>query len=111
MTIKYDAREAEQVAVSPMEPRGYHLQISDFDEPVLLVPPIGRDCRYLMMQVYQSSIRYTITAAAAPSNPAADFGFRLIATDFNVLIAVWAGAQVRVIEEKPGAILEYQWLE
>ena len=111
MAITYETGNAEQVAIAPMEPRGYHIRLTDLSEPVLLIPPEGRDCRYLMIQVYQSTIRYTITAAAAPSNPAADFGFRLGATDFNAIFATWAGAQVRVIEEKPGAVLEYQWLE
>ena len=111
MTLIHKAGNIDMVAIAPMYSIDYHLSRTDLAVAQTMVPPPGSNPRYLMMQALEENVRYTLTVEAAPSTPSAVFGFQLAAGAPQIIIPIEAGIVVRVIEEDPGAELQYQWFE
>ncbi len=68
-----------------------------------LTPPSG--ATKLLVQTITQNIRYTIDG----TSPTASLGFQLRAGDPPIVIPVWPGTTIKVIQEAATAVLTEQW--
>lgn len=84
-------------------PIGAHTQVALGAAAAVLARPAG--ATQILVQVTAQNARFRLDGV----NPTAAIGFQLQKEIVPVIISV-PGADIRIIREAAGAVLEYQWL-
>jgi hypothetical protein len=88
-----------------LKPIGSHTQLTQCSVATTLSPPVG--ATKLLIQASGSvDVRYTLDTATAPT---ASKGFVIVHDDPPIVIPVYDGVVVKLLEESANAVLDYQW--